>query len=140
MSSQRHPSPGAIPIAYEVHRRMVDLGLSQKALAVRAGLGPSYVADLFAGKSRNPKNEQLEKLAKALGCEVADLTHPQRAASNDPERHDGVDASSILPLYPSELPLLRLWRVLSRDARDQLLLRAIELLPHSIKRRKNSDE
>lgn len=127
MASQPKPSLNAIPLAHEVYRRMVGLGLSQKMLAVRAGLGASYVADLFSGKSRNPKNEQLEKLAAALGCRTDDLSHPGQAA-NDPETHDSVDTSGILPLYPSEVSVIRLWRVLPPAARDQVLLRMTELL------------
>src|SRR5689334_7649933 len=100
----------ATPLAHQVHKRMMELGISQKALALRAGLNQTYVRDLFTGHTRNPKYAHLEKLAQALGCEIADLypdpanptsptgptgsaSKPSCAAANDQEKVDPVDAT-----------------------------------------------
>lgn len=56
-------SPLAGAVAREVYRRMSAAGLTQKGLAIRAGLNPTYVRDLFMGRSQNPTAGNLHKLA-----------------------------------------------------------------------------
>lgn len=55
-----------------VRKRRVDLDLSQEALAERAELHRTYVADIERGV-RNVSLVNVEKLARALGCSVGDL-------------------------------------------------------------------
>ncbi len=55
---------------------MALLGLSQKALARKAGVGDTYVRDILKGKSRNPGGEKLECIAAVLGCTARDLLFP----------------------------------------------------------------
>lgn len=55
---------------------MAHLGLSQKALARKAGVGDTYVRDILKGKSRNPGGEKLECIAAVLGCTARDLLFP----------------------------------------------------------------
>ncbi|GCD55183.1 LexA family transcriptional regulator [Acetobacter pasteurianus] len=64
------------PVADELERRMAHLGLSQKALARKAGVGDTYVRDILKGKSRNPGGEKLECIAAVLGCTARDLLFP----------------------------------------------------------------
>nr|WP_239427496.1 helix-turn-helix transcriptional regulator [Acetobacter ascendens] len=64
------------PVADELERRMALLGLSQKALARKAGVGDTYVRDILKGKSRNPGGEKLECIAAVLGCTARDLLFP----------------------------------------------------------------
>ncbi|KDE20693.1 transcriptional regulator [Acetobacter aceti 1023] len=64
------------PVADELERRMAQLGLSQKALARKAGVGDTYVRDILKGKSRNPGGEKLECIAAVLGCTARDLLFP----------------------------------------------------------------
>jgi phage repressor protein C with HTH and peptisase S24 domain len=52
------------------------LGFNPKSLSRAAGLNETYVRDILAGKSLNPKSEHLAKLAKALGCVADDLSRP----------------------------------------------------------------
>lgn len=61
---------------------MEAMGLSPKQLSTEAGLGETAVKDIFSGKSENPKNDTLTKLAKRLACTVADLTgeRPMRSS------------------------------------------------------------
>ena len=49
-----------------------DLGLSQEALALKAGINRTYVASLEAGM-RNPSLDLMAKLARALEIDLADL-------------------------------------------------------------------
>jgi transcriptional regulator with XRE-family HTH domain len=55
-----------------VRRTRSAAGLSQEALADRAGLDRAYVSGLERGH-RNPTLETLQRLAAALGVNVQDL-------------------------------------------------------------------
>ncbi len=59
--------------------RRLKAGLSQEVLALEAGLERSYLSRLERGKSQ-PTLLALLKLAKGLGCEVADLLGPAEKA------------------------------------------------------------
>lgn len=48
-------------------------GLTQKALALKAGLNETAVRDIRTGKSRHPRHDTVQKLASVLACSVADL-------------------------------------------------------------------
>jgi transcriptional regulator with XRE-family HTH domain len=145
----RKPVPlaaGATPLAREVHRRMVALGLNQRKLAQQAGLNETYVRDIITGRSRNPRRDQLERLARALGCSIGDLpsgTLPDDSPSsdathqpsNDPQSVEPVDPAGILPLYPSEVSLIRLWRIIPGDVRDEVLELITRRLPQPPRKR-----
>jgi transcriptional regulator with XRE-family HTH domain len=49
-----------------------EVGVSQEALALKAGIHRTYIASLEAGQ-RNPSLELIARLAKALGVDAADL-------------------------------------------------------------------
>lgn len=53
-------------------RRRYEIGISQEALAERAGLHRTYVADIERG-ARNLALENIEKLAVALEISISDL-------------------------------------------------------------------
>ena len=55
-----------------VQRLRNGLGISQEALAERAGLHRTYIADIERG-ARNPTLLTIKKLAKGLGISGADL-------------------------------------------------------------------
>jgi len=55
-----------------VKRRRYEIGISQEALAERAGLHRTYVADIERG-ARNLALENIEKLAVALEISISDL-------------------------------------------------------------------
>lgn len=77
---------------------MKALGLTPITLANKAGLGRDAVRDITErGKSKNPSAETLSKIARALGCTVADLTgeRPPRSAAD--QKHQG-DTVSIYEL------------------------------------------
>lgn len=61
-------------VARAVERRMKALGLNPKSLSKKAGLNETFVRDLLEGRSRNPRADSLQKLAKSLDCTVGELT------------------------------------------------------------------
>jgi len=67
------------PLARELERRMREAGLTQKALALNAGLNETAVRDILTGKSRHPRHDTVQKLAAVLGVGAADLIEPGRA-------------------------------------------------------------
>lgn len=131
-------STDAAPVAHEVHRRMVERGIGQKALAEGAGLNETYVRDLFKAKSKNPKTDQLQKLADFFGCSLEALTGPG-GSGGDQHQYEVVDPSGILPLRPSEFPLIAMWRILDQSSRDALLAKVAEIVAARSKRRKGHD-
>ena len=58
----------------ELERRMKALDLNPLSTATKAKLGKDAVRDIIRGKSLNPSHDTLGKIARALGCTVADLT------------------------------------------------------------------
>src|SRR5258707_1119851 len=56
-------------------------GLSQQALAVRAGLSISVVSRLEQGAQDNPRLHTIKAIADALGVTVDDLLREERPAS-----------------------------------------------------------
>lgn len=64
----------------ELKRRMAAAGLSQKRLALAAGLNETAVRDIVAGRSRHPRHDTVEKLAAALGCGAAELIEARNGA------------------------------------------------------------
>ncbi len=63
---------GRARVAWHLRRLRVARGISQEALAVDAGVDRTYVSGIERG-SFNPTVEVLERLATALGCDVAEL-------------------------------------------------------------------
>lgn len=59
-------------VARNIRRIRVARGLSQEVLAVDAEIDRTYVSRLERGLE-NPTVAVLEKLSKALGCEIVDL-------------------------------------------------------------------
>jgi DNA-binding Xre family transcriptional regulator len=122
-------SEKAAPVAHAIFRRMTLLRMNKKQLATYSGLGETYVHDLFRGKSKNPRTEHLAKLAAALNCTVEDLTN---ATLPDSETlSEGADLASVLPLFPDDIALVRMWRILKKPAKDEVLMKISELLPKS---------
>jgi phage repressor protein C with HTH and peptisase S24 domain len=65
----------------EIIRRMEALGLNPRSLSLKAGLNPTAIRDIVEGST--PRADTLQKIAKALGCTLADLIaeRPARRAA-----------------------------------------------------------
>ena len=61
-------------LQHEIRTRMIAQGFNQKSLARAASLNETAVRDILKGRSRNPRIDTLEALARTLGCAVQDLT------------------------------------------------------------------
>ncbi len=83
-------------LALEIERRMGPAGLTQKGLAIKAGLNETAVRDIRTGKSKHPRHDTVQKLAAALGCSAADLLEPGRAVS---VAAPGLDALIFVPTF-----------------------------------------
>ena len=123
--------PDAGPVARAVYQRMMSSNLGQKALAHLAGVNETYIRDILKGKSKNPKSDQLLKVATALGCDLEDLTGPRRSSSNN---HGGK-----LPYSESEIALIEMWRILSPSGKNIVISKIIEMLPRATKGRQAND-
>jgi transcriptional regulator with XRE-family HTH domain len=84
-------------LATAVSDRMAELGLDQRALAVRSGVAPSTIRDLQQGHVRDYRPATLAKLSRALEWPaealirlISSLPQPRAAAS-------GVDPSYERP-------------------------------------------
>lgn len=60
-------------LAVLLTKRREAAGMTQEELARRAKLSRGYLADLEAGHRKNPSLVILGRLAKALGCSLAQL-------------------------------------------------------------------
>lgn len=58
--------------ASNVRTMRIAKNLSQESLALEAAIDRTYISGIERGK-RNPSLKLVEKLAKCLGCEPADL-------------------------------------------------------------------
>jgi len=76
-----------------------DKGLSQAKLAVAAGMDPATLNRLEQGKG-NPNLRTLERVADALGVEVADLLgKAQRRSSPEPSLFNGLEGERREAIY-----------------------------------------
>ena len=74
---------------------MKALNLNATSAAKKAGLGQDAIRDIVRGKSLNPANDTLRRIAKVLGCTVADLTGER---TSRPERRPVADTIEIAEL------------------------------------------
>jgi len=61
-------------VAKQIERRMKVLNLNPKSLSQKASLNDTAVRDIIEGRSKNPRHDTLQKIAKALACTLSDLT------------------------------------------------------------------
>lgn len=78
----------------EIRRRMDALNLNPLSTATKAKLGRDAVRDILRGKSENPSHETLARIARVLGCSVADLTG-ERPIRSAPTASDVVSINEL---------------------------------------------
>lgn len=86
-------------LAKEIERRLDALNLDPTTASRRAGLGESFVRDIVRGQSKEPKPSKLAKLAKVLGCTVADLTGQRSPARSSAVQHGDTVAINELDVH-----------------------------------------
>lgn len=69
-----HVSESALAVGENLRRLREERGLTQAALARRAGIDRSHVLRIEDGTFKHPRPQNLEKLARALNVEVDELT------------------------------------------------------------------
>ncbi len=70
-----HIDSAQTPLQRQLRRRMAafDPPLSARALSLMAGKSEKTVTAILDGRSRNPRHDTLQALARVLGCTVDDL-------------------------------------------------------------------
>jgi transcriptional regulator with XRE-family HTH domain len=126
------PSPTAGPVAREIYRRMVEMKITKKRLAVESGVGEGYVHDLLRGKSQNPQGEKLAKIAVRLGCSVDDLLSPGPTQKVDEDRYTAKT--------PRERSLLDAWRIAPEDGQDRIAATVEDVLLGALARRSKTKD
>ena len=69
---EKKPTTARARLAFHLRARRKQVGLSQEVLADMAGLHRTYVGGIERGE-RNVSIDNIEKLARALDADVADL-------------------------------------------------------------------
>jgi predicted ATPase/DNA-binding XRE family transcriptional regulator len=126
VTSTRDPSP----FAATLRRYREAAGLSQEALAEKAGLSARGVSDLERGLSRVPRLDTLTRLAEAMGLGQSDREALLRASgrlSGDGSRLAAVPPGQDASPPPSGLPSF-LTRLRGRE-REQAALRRLLAQP-----------
>lgn len=86
---------------------MKDMNITQKSLALQAGINETGVRDMLKGRSKNPRRDTLIRLSRVLGCDPAELiSSPQpRLSSGIPDKNRPFHGYQ---LQGSGLPMARL--------------------------------
>jgi transcriptional regulator with XRE-family HTH domain len=92
---------GRVPFSERLRRLRVAAGLSQEALAERAGLSAQAIGALETGKRRRPYPHTVAALADALG-----LTEMERAALAEARVVPSAAARAQPPLPRQRVPLV----------------------------------
>ena len=90
-----------------LRRRRTDLGLTQQALAERAGLSVRAISDLERGVKRGPHRDTIARLADALGLD-GEARAAFAAARRRPPRAVAGPSAPARPLSPLPTPLTQI--------------------------------
>lgn len=72
-------------LGQNIQKRMLAKAMTQKGLALKAGLNETAVRDILRGRSKDPQISTLRAIARELGCGVEDLYgDPRPAGLHDP--------------------------------------------------------
>lgn len=82
-------------LAINIMRLRQKLGLSQKELATLAGVGERTIQRLENEEIRNPRNDQLEKIAVALRVSRISMEMPSIESSVSNVSEDGATLASV---------------------------------------------
>lgn len=99
---QISPSPDQpVNLSYlqeQIETRRNELGLSMRALSMKAGLNETAVKAVMQGRSESPRGKTLQALARALGTTVRELigetAEPESAVEGLRERQRQLEIES----------------------------------------------
>lgn len=87
-------------IVRNLNRLISERGTNPSALARSAGLNHTAARDIMTGKTQNPTDRVLSRLASALNVEVADLTGDSHGRTNPQMRFRGMSDNDAAPYVP----------------------------------------
>jgi transcriptional regulator with XRE-family HTH domain len=99
-----------------LRRILQERGRSARDVSLSAGFSESAVKHILRGRSQNPSKRMLQAIAAELSVSVADLFR----SGSDPLPPDPSKLSELVE-DPTELRLLRYWRVLNQHERSYML-------------------
>jgi transcriptional regulator with XRE-family HTH domain len=108
------PAADASLVVKGIYARMVAAGMTQKSLAIAAGLKDGYVRDLFRGKSSTQALENMFRIADALNCSVQEL-------SSAPSSEAGPKFQFERQCNPDEAALLKSFRLAPIEKQKEIL-------------------
>jgi len=88
-------TPMSEKLIREIERRMSALNLNATSASTKAGLGRDAIRDIVRGKSLNPTHDTLRRIAKVLGCSVADLTGERPDHRNTKTSGDTIEIAEL---------------------------------------------
>lgn len=80
-----------------IERRLEELGINPYEAARRGGLERNFVQDILHERKRTVRGDNLERLAKALGCDPADLLPSARKRRDEVEYREVVGYAGADP-------------------------------------------
>lgn len=80
-----------------VERRLEELDINPYEAARRGGLERNFVQDILHERKRTVRGDNLDKLAKGLSCDPADLIPSARRRSGEPEYREVVGYAGADP-------------------------------------------
>lgn len=92
------PALSAPSLGAWIRQTRASQGVSQRALADRAGLSRSYLCDIEHGRGAQPSVATLDKLAAALGASRADLLRAAGVLDPVASPHEQVGERRLLAL------------------------------------------
>ena len=88
-------SPGSATIADRLSEIIEKKGTTERAVALEADLGPTYVRDITHGKVKSPTYSKLKKVADVLGVSVEYLSSGEGVPSSQAEGGKSAKSSSM---------------------------------------------
>jgi hypothetical protein len=125
------------PISRRIFERAQATGKSPWRLSLDAGEAGTFLRDFFNGRYAAPSVAKLPRLARALGCSVADLLEPVAPPDDDGPLRSGSAPEEPSPVdQAEENALLAFWRSLTPAGRRRVMLVSIAEARRLIERRR----
>lgn len=120
MSEQTAGGPDEPTLAEILTSEMARLGYNDYSLAMAAGLKADVIRDIKRGKSKSPAAARVDAIARVLHRTPGQLLGKEPLPSLDEPQSEDTPGDGID--HPTELALITLWRILTREERKHLLV------------------